>query len=84
MARVAALIKRTALCAAPRETVASLTGGAWLRYLDHGVDEHRFAEGAGRQLPDLTYGRGGREVSPEQAREIVSLARRWIQEHRTT
>lgn len=76
--RVASLIKRTALCTAPRESVAPLSGEAWLRYLDRGA---RFTEGAGRRLPQLTYGPGGREVSPDQAREIVSLARRWIREH---
>ena len=84
MARVAALLKRTALCAAARERIASLTGDAWLSHLDSGADEPLFAEGVGRQLPELTYGRDDREFSPEQAREIISVARRWIREHRAS
>ena len=84
MARVAALIKRTALCTAPRATVASLSGETWLRYLDQLIEEAPFTRGLGRLLPELTYRGDARDVSPEEAREIVSLARRWIREHRAT
>lgn len=84
MARVAALIKRTALCTAPRETVAALSGETWLRYLDRGTEGAPFTQGAGRWLPALTYRDDDREVSPEQAREVVSVARRWIRGHRTS
>jgi hypothetical protein len=84
MAGVAALLKRTALCAAPREAVASITGETWLGYLDRGTEEAPFTLGAGRRLPELTYRDDSREFSPEQAREIVSVARRWIREHRAS
>ena len=42
----------------PRRTilkVAGLTGEDWLAWLDRGLDEPRFREGAGRKLIDLPY-----------------------------
>ena len=54
-AEVSALLRRTMLAYAPRAEVAGLTGEDWLAWLDRGLDEPRFREGAGRKLLDLPY-----------------------------
>ena len=47
------------LAYAPRADVAGLTGTAWLEWLDSGLRQPAFADGAGRALVDLPYRRPG-------------------------
>lgn len=49
------LIRRAMLAYAPRNTVAGLTGDKWLEWLDRGLEEKLFSEGAGRILESLPY-----------------------------
>lgn len=56
--RLSELLRRTMLAYAPRRDVAGLTGQAWLQWLDRGLDEKPFTEGAGRALKELPYRRG--------------------------
>ena len=49
------LTRRAMLAYAPRNTVAGLTGEAWLEWLDRGLDERLFSEGAGKILESLPY-----------------------------
>jgi hypothetical protein len=51
------LLRRTMLAYAPRNEVAGLTGGNWLRWLDQGLDEKPFSEGSGQNLESLPYRR---------------------------
>ena len=54
------LTRRAMLAYASRDTVAGLTGDEWLEWLDRGLDEKPFSEGAGRILESLPY------MNPEQ------------------
>lgn len=59
------LLKRTALAAYPRETVASLTGDKWLAFLNESAPEAWFQGDTGETLKTLQYSpyaiRGGAE-----------------------
>ena len=49
------LTRRAMLAYAPREAVAGLTGDDWLEWLDQGLDDKPFSEGAGKVLEVLPY-----------------------------
>jgi len=62
------LVRRSMLAYAPRGDVAGLTGDAWLKWLDRGLDDAPFTAGAGRNLDTLPYQR------PEKVRDEVDIA----------
>jgi hypothetical protein len=75
-ASVSALLKRTALAAFPRTECASLSGAAWLDFLDRTGGAFT---GPARLLPQLACG------APADAGAlpaILAAARRWISMHR--
>ena len=49
------LVRRTALAVFPRETIAPLTGTAWLAFLDRSYGGDEFSQGAGRWLVSAPY-----------------------------
>ena len=49
------LTRRAMLAYAPRGDVAGLTGSDWLSWLDEGLDDKPFCDGAGRILESLPY-----------------------------
>jgi hypothetical protein len=73
------LVRRTALAAFPREEVASLSGEAWLAFLDRSLDGTEFSAGAGRLLASAPYA----PIPPgeHQLADLVELTRRWIRRH---
>jgi Ca-activated chloride channel family protein len=73
---LASLVRRTALAVFPRDKVASLTGVAWLAFLDRTADTRAFSEGAGRALEEMAY-------RPTQAdvRPLIGAVRQWIKAH---
>ncbi|MFC3612311.1 DUF4381 domain-containing protein [Lutimaribacter marinistellae] len=73
---IAAVLRRTALAAWPREEVASLTGEAWLRFLDRTGGKEGFAAGPGQAMEAAVY-RGGTTAMPE----LTEMAARWIRQH---
>jgi Ca-activated chloride channel family protein len=77
-AELAALVRRTALAAFPREQVVALTGPAWLAFLDRAYRGGEFTRGAGRAL-EAAY----RPMPPEQGAlsALIDLVRRWIRHH---
>jgi hypothetical protein len=80
LGRIGPLIKRTALAAAPREQVASLSGAAWLAYLrTHGA----FDDESGALLYTVSYAPASRiaTISPQQAQRLAQAARGWIESH---
>ena len=62
------LVRRSMLAYAPRGDVAGLTGDAWLKWLDRGLDDAPFTAGAGRNLDTLPYQR------PEKVQDEVDIA----------
>lgn len=71
-ADISAILKRAALVAFPREQVASLSGPAWLAFLDR-TGGTKFANTA---LASLTYGGSGDKEA------VLGEARRWLTQHR--
>jgi uncharacterized protein DUF4381 len=77
-ASLALLVRRTALAVFPREQVASLTGEAWLAFLDRTCGSTEFSNGAGRGLEAAAYQPARRD---EKASALIDLVRRWIKAH---
>ena len=78
-AALASLVRRTALAAFPREQVASLTGAAWLSFLDRTDGRHTFSEGPGRVLETSAY----RQAPAMDTGGLISGVRYWIKAHRS-
>ncbi|MCP4620131.1 MAG: DUF4381 domain-containing protein [Bradyrhizobium sp.] len=79
LAELSMLVRRTALAAFPRESVAPLAGPAWLAFLDRSYGGRGFSQGAGRLLASAPYQR----AAPDQAqlRALAALVRQWIRGH---
>jgi hypothetical protein len=71
------LLKRAALTNFPREDVASLTGEAWVQFLDRTTGSHNFSIGEAEVLIDGTY-RPDISVDVETLHQV---AKSWIQKH---
>jgi hypothetical protein len=83
IASLPALLKRTAIAASSRNTVASLTGDDWLRFLDRTMKDGAFERGAGRYLPRLAYASSvPADLSPDDQQALIALSRQWIRSHR--
>lgn len=74
---IAAIVRRTALAAFPRADVASLSGAAWLAFLDRTGGGSDFSKGAGRALAEAPYRRAC--VAPDA---LSAVAERWVRTHR--
>lgn len=70
------LLRRIALRYYPKANVASLTGGAWLEFLDQSGNTQNFSKGAGRILIDAPYRAG--ELENYNRDEFISLIRQWV------
>jgi hypothetical protein len=83
LAALAALLKRTAISAWPRETVASLTGAEWQVFLDRAGGADFFCEGGGALLELAAYDpRGAVEMKEGEIREIAAQVKHWLTQHR--
>ena len=71
------LLKRVALTRFPRQDVASLTGEAWVRFLDQSTGSHDFTIGATEALIDGNY---RTDVSID-VDELQTAAALWINKH---
>lgn len=74
-ARIAQIVRRTALAAFPREDVAGLTGEHWLAFLDRTLPGDGFSDGPGRVLAAAPY----RDVPVPPG--LTELAQKWISNH---
>lgn len=72
---VSTLLRRVALRRYARTRVASLTGSAWLRFLDETGGEGEFEKGVGRVLETGPYQPHGSDVP---AAELLALVRLWV------
>lgn len=77
-ARIADLLRRTALAAFPREQVAGLFGLDWLTFLDQSFPGTGFASGPGQVLTTAAY----RDTAPSP--DLGKLAQDWIKTHKRT
>ena len=75
---VSTLLRRVALQRYPRERVASLTGAAWLRFLDETGGKGEFENGIGQILELGAYAPEAGEFSTG---ELLALARRWAKQN---
>ncbi|MFY9986007.1 MAG: DUF4381 domain-containing protein [Chthoniobacterales bacterium] len=79
----AELLKRAALSAWPRESVASLTGSVWLAFLDRTGNTNSFSEGPGALIEQVAYDqRLADGMSETQLRALAALVRGWLRHHR--
>jgi Ca-activated chloride channel family protein len=78
-AQLSLLVRRTALGVFPRETIAPLTGTAWLSFLDRSYGGEEFSKGAGRWLASAPY----QQTAPDrdELNTLLGLVRRWIRVH---
>jgi hypothetical protein len=75
-----ALLKRTALVAWPRETVASLSGPGWLKFLDERAATQLFASTPGSSIEDIAI--SGAQPSTDDERRLRKIVDHWIRGHR--
>jgi hypothetical protein len=75
---ISTLLRRVALQRYPRERVASLTGAAWLRFLDATGGKGEFENGVGQILELGAYAPQTGELP---ASELLALARRWAKQN---
>lgn len=78
-----ALLKRTALAAAGRPTVAALSDRAWWEFLDRTCAPGGFSNGPGRLLALFSYAEPSQlaAVPESDVRDLIALVRRWIEGH---
>jgi hypothetical protein len=78
---LAALIKRTALAAFPRDQVAALTGDEWLKFLDRTSRRNVFSGDTGSALLRASID-PKRVLSEDEAKQAFAAAGYWIRRHR--
>jgi hypothetical protein len=78
------LVRRVALCAAPRERVVAPVGDAWLSLLDRMSGGRSFTAGPGRRLLEIAYGSPAsiESIPLAERAALVATCRRWIAGHR--
>jgi len=81
-AELAEVMKRTALAVFPRASVASLSGEAWLTFLDRTGNTTAFTDGPGRHLSTLAYDpRAAETVTDADARRAFDVCTTWVRAH---
>jgi hypothetical protein len=76
------LLKRTALTAFSRETVATLTGARWFDFLDRTATGANFSGGLGMKLENSVYDpRTADTLDDRKLQELTAAARHWIKHH---
>jgi len=74
--QVAAVLKRTALAAFPRDQVASLSGADWARFLIDSSNNDRQIAAVADRLAVAAY------QTDSDGKSLIEPARRWIRLHR--
>lgn len=78
-AQLSLLVRRTALAAFPRKTVAPLAGEEWLAFLDRSFAGTGFSDGPGQLLVSAPY--SPMPPGETQLAALVELTGRWIRRH---
>jgi len=76
------LLKRYALVSFPATGVESLSGEAWLTFLDRHGGDGEFSNGCGRNLLTLSYSRDGVMNDEYGIMDLIQLVRKWIKSNR--
>ena len=76
LVELSALLRRVAISVAPRAQTASLTGQAWLAFLDSSLNDAPFIKGAGRCLADAPYRKS--PPSEQEIFQLISLCEDWL------
>jgi hypothetical protein len=75
-------IKATALHAYPRATVASLSGDAWLAFLDAHCSDASFSAGIGKKLLTVSYlPRDQWQLDDTESKTLITMVCDWIKKH---
>ncbi len=77
-AKLSELLRRTMLAYAPRKDVAGLTGSEWERWLDTGLDQPLFTQGAGSELSRLPYRNPEGDFGDVNVDELIGAVRQRI------
>jgi len=77
---LSSLLKRTALCAWPRQEVAALSGEAWLTFLDTSAGRPLFAEPPANRIEDFALQPAA--ISSEDEDTLRRASARWIKTHK--
>ncbi|AXT25987.1 DUF4381 domain-containing protein [Ruegeria sp. AD91A] len=75
-AKVAEILRRTALVAYPRRQVAGIHGNDWLNFLSQTSDDTIFLSDIGQSLIEAPY----KDLPPNRA--LTQLARHWVKSHK--
>ena len=75
------LLKRVALSAWPRETVAALHGNEWLDFLDKTSRSNDFTTGPGQVFGDTRFAPGEHTLNQSEINQLQRLVERWIRKH---
>lgn len=79
------LVKRVALAAWPRGTVAPLSGAAWVAFLGAHAGGRPLPEAASWLFDDAEYRAGDRAaIGADEARSLAGAVRQWIEGHRVS
>lgn len=76
LVELSALLRRVAISVTPRAQTASLTGQAWLTFLDSSLNDAPFTKGAGRCLADAPYRKS--PPSEQEIFQLISLCEDWL------
>jgi hypothetical protein len=79
--RIPILLKRTALAAYPRETVASLYGKQWVMFLNSSAPVAHFNGEVGEIVQSLGY--TSRVFQESIKNQVINATRKWVLSHRT-
>jgi hypothetical protein len=75
VADLSVLLRRLSISAFPRTETASLTGEAWLAFLDSPMTEPSFSSGPGRVLVEAPY---RPDVNSEELQPLIAVCQQWI------
>lgn len=76
LAALSALLRRVAISIHARQEVASLTGMAWLAFLDSSLPDTPFSTGIGRYFLEAPY--RSQELSDQKLSKLISLCEYWL------
>ena len=86
LTELAALVRRAALHAAPRERVAAASGDAWLVFLDAGIGGDSFRSNTGKLMLSAPYqpAHTVAQIPSADLDALCQLVERWLRKHRVT